>query len=556
MAQVFISYKSEEVKFALQIKKRIESFGYDVWIDKELLRPGEDWREDIDLGIETSFAMVVIISKNALESKYMMYEFAYAKALRKQVIPIIYDEGIEASDFHPRLEGVQHIPFVKADEIDEGYVQLSRELNRTGKVENMTVSLSKYPVFIQKVIDDLENSLDSNERERILNRLMANKHPKVNEFLAELSEGYYWQDIPPLAARRLAERSQNQDERAITGLISGLKHGHNREICTKTLVAYGEKALSQLLPILDSEHTQAIKHVMEIIGNLDAKQYSQKIVKLARQHESLRETAIIVLTQMKSVDAAPMLLDSLKSFVNGENRKISLSRLLKPIGILQVEEAIPDLISLLKDEGYSRFWDDILNILKQIGDIDFRYIRPFLESEDELQNINGAKLLQITPNSKAIETLAALTPSDSKKLDLEVVKAIGEIGSKEAILKLLSLLEHEYKNIIWVSLLYLGDHKPAFALPSFNRILENADQEDMFKILLTIRAMITIANDDSVELIVNFLDLDNIIEFWWKDVLYKTSCQAQAIIALESIETPEALEALAEWRKTQNMNEP
>jgi HEAT repeat protein len=488
MAQVFVSYKSEERKFALQVKERIEGFGYGVWIDNENLRAGEDWRADIDLGIDTSFALVVIISKNVLQSKYMIYEFAYAMALRIHVIPVIYDEGITASDFHPRFEGVQHISFVKADEIEEGFIKLRKELERTGKTENLMVVASKYPKFIQNILEKFDDSSDAHERKQILNQLVENEHPDVNEFLAELSSGYIWRDIPSLAARRLAERTQYEDTRAIQGLIHGLLNGIDRENCTKYLMGYGSSAVEQILPVLDSDNRQAKRHIIEILGELRIKTAISLIIKLAKEEDCLRESAIMALGKMESEEAVPLLLDFMDRYLSGEDTSVRLSLVIETLGLLKNNQAVKPLINILNDMGLTSFWNNAGQALIRINDIEFDDIKILFEHDDDMVKANGAKLMSYVPNWDTLDYLEKCLTSNNDDMKFESAKVLGEIGSEKSIALLLEHLDD--KDINELVLYYIGDYKPRQAVDKLHEILTNLNLSDISNLQLNTFAKI------------------------------------------------------------------
>jgi TIR domain len=57
MAQVFISYKREDVDFAENVSNRLEREGFDVWADSKIAA-GEEWRNAIDVAIGNSVAQL------------------------------------------------------------------------------------------------------------------------------------------------------------------------------------------------------------------------------------------------------------------------------------------------------------------------------------------------------------------------------------------------------------------------------------------------------------------------------------------------------------------
>lgn len=558
MAQVFVSYKSDQYDFAHQVKDRIESFGYEVWIDKIDIRPGSDWQKEIDLGIESSFAVVLIISERACsESKYMIYEFAYAMGLGKKVIPLIYDEKSSGRKFHDRLAQTQHISFVRPDEVESSYQKLRDELDNTTQLANSGV----IPLARKK----LEQSLDSNERKHIMDQLIENNHPSVNEFFAELSQNYPWRDIPPLAGKRLAERTEFTDIRAIPGLVSGLS-GVYREQCTKYLVNYGNESILYLIPILESQESTSRRQAIEIFGKLkiDESTIIQKIIELCKTDEHLRETAIIALGEIGDEAAVPLLLEFMENYLSNNDTSVRLPLVMNTFGQLKSKAAIKPLVNILSDKGLTSFWDISRVTLIHIGSYEFADVKQLFESKHSTVKKNGTMLMQYLPDLEALPSLRECLLSEDENLRFESTKAIGKIGNSEALDILIDLTADDNNNIVLIALSYIGDYKPSHILDQLHTVLQEIDlsnyedpssfQDNVFKSILVLRAMIEIANNTSLDIITEFLHEDFTISFQWNGS-NNTSPQEQAILVLESIGTPEALEALAEWRNSQSVDE-
>ena len=106
MAQVFISYKREDVDFAENVSSRLEREGFDVWADSKIAA-GEEWRNAIDVAIGNSVALIVIMTPEAKASEYVTYEWAFAWGIGIKVIPIM----LRPTTLHPRLEALQYLDF-------------------------------------------------------------------------------------------------------------------------------------------------------------------------------------------------------------------------------------------------------------------------------------------------------------------------------------------------------------------------------------------------------------------------------------------------------------
>ena len=107
MGHVFISYARKDAKLVDELRHQLKEAGFEVWTDS-VLRPGNDWRHEIDEAIRNAFALLVIITPAAKSSEYVTYEWAFALGLGIKVIPVI----VKATPLHPRLEFLQHVDFI------------------------------------------------------------------------------------------------------------------------------------------------------------------------------------------------------------------------------------------------------------------------------------------------------------------------------------------------------------------------------------------------------------------------------------------------------------
>lgn len=80
------------------IEDRLQKAGHEVWLDKKSLRVGDNLIEKIHEGIKEADALIVIVSKNALRSSWVMHEFS-AFALgdissdKSRIMPVLIDNS-------------------------------------------------------------------------------------------------------------------------------------------------------------------------------------------------------------------------------------------------------------------------------------------------------------------------------------------------------------------------------------------------------------------------------------------------------------------------------
>ncbi len=104
---VFISHDHDDADFAELLKLRLEKDGIKAWIDTERLKIGQDWREEIDLGIENSIALIAVMTPESRQSEYVTYEWAFAWGKCVKIFPIM----LKQTQLHPRLESLQYLDF-------------------------------------------------------------------------------------------------------------------------------------------------------------------------------------------------------------------------------------------------------------------------------------------------------------------------------------------------------------------------------------------------------------------------------------------------------------
>jgi hypothetical protein len=89
---VFISYTSEDSKWAEELVSNLERNGLDVWYASSHLLPGDNWSLEVGKALERAKAMVILLSPAAAESENLRRELEYAltsEKFRNRLIPVI-----------------------------------------------------------------------------------------------------------------------------------------------------------------------------------------------------------------------------------------------------------------------------------------------------------------------------------------------------------------------------------------------------------------------------------------------------------------------------------
>ena len=105
--KVFLSYSSDDVDFAEIVEGRLRAADIEVWRDQGELVAGEDWSDAIDQGIDWCDVVVLVLTRAAIRSSYVTYEWAFALGKGKRVIPLLR----EPTETHPVLDRIQNEDF-------------------------------------------------------------------------------------------------------------------------------------------------------------------------------------------------------------------------------------------------------------------------------------------------------------------------------------------------------------------------------------------------------------------------------------------------------------
>lgn len=95
---VFISYNSSDSMWASRLKSRLELRGLKVWLDRDQIRPGDLFVTAIEEGLDNSRTIVLLCSKEALQSKWVLNEYNRAivrmneRESHRRVIPVLLDK--------------------------------------------------------------------------------------------------------------------------------------------------------------------------------------------------------------------------------------------------------------------------------------------------------------------------------------------------------------------------------------------------------------------------------------------------------------------------------
>ena len=97
---LFISYGREEgvKQFVRRLKRDLEAAGLRVWLDIDDIPTGSEWPKEIGIALRNCKALVAVVTKKYVSSRYCKGELYIACGEKKKIYPVIYEDGWDSSD--------------------------------------------------------------------------------------------------------------------------------------------------------------------------------------------------------------------------------------------------------------------------------------------------------------------------------------------------------------------------------------------------------------------------------------------------------------------------
>jgi len=123
--RVFISYaRSDSGDFAEGLLAGLEAAGFDPFLDRHDIAPGEDWQARLDNLLQQADTIVYVLSPAFVASERCGWELDRAEALSKRIIPIVAIDVAEA-ETPPKLRRLNYIFFSRGNSFGAALRQLS-----------------------------------------------------------------------------------------------------------------------------------------------------------------------------------------------------------------------------------------------------------------------------------------------------------------------------------------------------------------------------------------------------------------------------------------------
>ena len=101
---VFFSYSRKDTQIAMLIKSAIQSLGYTVFYDQDILEGDSNWRATIAKNIDNCSGLVFFRTQNSVSSKWCQREVNIADESDKTILPISFQHDQNALPSSPELK--------------------------------------------------------------------------------------------------------------------------------------------------------------------------------------------------------------------------------------------------------------------------------------------------------------------------------------------------------------------------------------------------------------------------------------------------------------------
>lgn len=97
---IFISYKSDEKQYAIEVKLTLQANGIHGWIDESEIMAGDNYAARIDEAVRNSSAVLLIMSNKALGSAHIKSELALAMKYARTIYAYIIEDCNPGEEFN------------------------------------------------------------------------------------------------------------------------------------------------------------------------------------------------------------------------------------------------------------------------------------------------------------------------------------------------------------------------------------------------------------------------------------------------------------------------
>ena len=156
---VFISYSSKDKEKVFAFVDRLIESGISVWIDQGGIDGALLWGQEIVEAIRGCKVLILMTSKNSVESHNIVKEVALASKYKKHILPLLLEPVQIPDTMEYQLAGIQHIELFTGNDKDVFKVVI-RSLKRlgvqvrTGKIKENIIEVKPERIITPSIITE------------------------------------------------------------------------------------------------------------------------------------------------------------------------------------------------------------------------------------------------------------------------------------------------------------------------------------------------------------------------------------------------------------------
>lgn len=125
--KVFLSYSRSDSEYALELLTALELLGFDSYLDKQDIAPGEPWEERLGNLIRHADTVVFLISRESLKSKHCGWEVEETVRAGKRLVPVIISD-VPNDEVPERLRKLNYVFFNAGQSFSKSLGELAQAL--------------------------------------------------------------------------------------------------------------------------------------------------------------------------------------------------------------------------------------------------------------------------------------------------------------------------------------------------------------------------------------------------------------------------------------------
>jgi HEAT repeat protein len=308
MSHIFISYNQEDADFAAVVMTTLEKAGFDTWMDKNRLRPGSDWSQEIDQGILTALAVVLVMSPHSRASEYVTFEWSYALGAGVRVVPLLRRE----TQIHPRLSRLQHLNFSGTVRPWNDLIRELESVKAEGKFR--WAPPRDTPPHLQRAMAELDSANVADRRGALV--VLNESDHEIAVLALRRALTHPFRDVRVRAAIGLASRKDQAatSEASLRVLIGSLVHRsdevqHIASAAKDALRAIGQPAYSALVETTQSTTDPARFETVDLLSGAGGSESIPLLIQLLEDSNmQIVRAAAQQLGALKVKETAPRIM--------------------------------------------------------------------------------------------------------------------------------------------------------------------------------------------------------------------------------------------------------